>query len=153
AKDEKGPDLTRFGSRGWIEGFLRDPDGPSFFGRTPIHGMKAVQAEGEVVKALTEYVYALSGPADGGAELRKKGQALFEDKNCDTCHELDGKTEGEGPSLKDHAGAAWVRGVVMDPGSPLFFGEKNDMPAYGKKLTAEEVDRVSAWVAAQRDAK
>src|SRR5205085_1330161 len=107
----------------------RDPDGPSFFGRTPIHGMKAVAGEAEEVKALVEYVYSLSGARDVDAARSAKGQRLFGDKNCDTCHEIDGKTEGEGPSLKDHGAAAWVRGVVVDPGSPMFFGKDNDMPA------------------------
>jgi ubiquinol-cytochrome c reductase cytochrome b subunit len=115
--------------------------------------MKPVKVEEPVMKALTEYVYGLSGPPDLDAALAAQGKTEFEERNCDTCHELDGTTEGEGPMLWKHGAAPWVRKLLQDPASPLFYGEKNDMPAYGKKLTAEELDSLSAFVAAQRDAK
>ena len=43
------------------------PDGPAYFGTTPIHGMKAVSVHGPARRALLEYVYSLSEPPDADA--------------------------------------------------------------------------------------
>lgn len=152
-KDVKGPDLTFWNTRAWLGRFLRDPDGPSFFGKTKIHGMKPYKGPDDELKALVEFVYALNGAQDVNAELRARGEVLFGDKNCDTCHEMDGTTEGEGPNLKDRGTAAWVKGLLLKPDAPTYFGEKNDMPAFGKKMSAEELDQISAFIAAQREVK
>jgi ubiquinol-cytochrome c reductase cytochrome b subunit len=152
-KDVKGPDLTFWNTRAWLGRFLRDPDGPAFFGKTKIHGMKPYKGPDDELNALVEFVYALNGAQDVNAELRARGEALFGDKNCDTCHEMDGTTEGEGPNLKGRGTAAWVKGLLLKPDAPTYFGEKNDMPAFGKKMSDEELNQLSAFVAAQREVK
>jgi ubiquinol-cytochrome c reductase cytochrome b subunit len=148
-KDVKGPNLTGWASRRWLEAFLQDPNGPEFFGTTPVRGMKPVKGTDAERKALVEFIYSLSAPPDADRALAEEGKRLFEQRNCDTCHELDGKTEGEGPNLLGHATAEWVKRLLKEPGSPLFFGEKNDMPSFARKLTAEELDQVAGYVAAQ----
>lgn len=149
-KDVKGPELTGFGGRAWLTGFLLDPNGLKYFGRTKIHGMKALQAPPEDRRALVEYVYSLSGAKDVDAQLAQRGAGLFDQRNCVMCHELDGRTEGEGPNLKDHTAAPWVRGLLLAPDAAVYFGGDSDMPAFGKKLTGEELDNVAAFVAAQK---
>ena len=151
-KDQKGSDLSRFASRAWLDGFLRDPDAPRYFGKTKLHGMKPVNLPEPEMKALVEYVYSLGGDLKAETGLLAAGRKIFEDENCDTCHERDGKTEGEGPNLFRHASAGWVRGLLVDPGSVLYYSDGNDMPSFAKKLSAEELDKVSAFVASQRQA-
>lgn len=147
--DEKGPDLTRLWSRAWLTEFLKDPDSPRFYGRTKLKGsMKAVQLQPEPLADLVEYLISLGGPAAGAgldAARVQRGAALFEAENCDLCHERSGK-EGQGPGLKDYASLAFARAILHDPGAPELYGSKNDMPAFGKKLSAAEIDRLAAFL-------
>ena len=109
-----------------------------------------MQLQPEPLTDLIEYVYALSGASGVDAARATRGAAAFEDSNCDLCHERDGKTPGQGPSLGGYLSVAWTRALLSDPGSPLYYGSKNDMPAFGKKLTAAELDALTAFLQAQR---
>jgi hypothetical protein len=40
---------------------------------------------------------------------------------------------------------------MQDPASPLYYGSKNDMPVFGKKLAAGELDSLAAFLTAQRE--
>jgi ubiquinol-cytochrome c reductase cytochrome b subunit len=149
--DQKGPELTQFGSRAWLDGFLRNPDDPRYFGKTKIHDMKPVKLPAAEMKALVEYTLSLSGDPKADPALAAAGQKVFDQNHCVNCHERDGKTESEGPNLLGHGTAAWVRGVLVEPGSALNFSDDSDMPSFKRKLSAEELDRVAEFVAAQRD--
>jgi ubiquinol-cytochrome c reductase cytochrome b subunit len=158
-EDQKGPTLNRLFSRGYIEAFLRAPDSPAFFGKSPLRGgMKPVELVGPELTDLVEYVYSLAGTdTPAGANLKidaaraARGQVLFEEKNCDLCHERDGKTSGQGPNLLAYGSAAWLRAFLLAPGAATFYGEKNDMPAFGKKLSETELSRLVAFLLAQRE--
>lgn len=150
-EDQKGPDLTRWGSRRWISELITDPDNSRAFGHTKLKGgMKPVQLPPEPLADLVEYVYSLGAASGVDAARAKRGAALFEDGNCDLCHERDGKTSGQGPSLGGYLSVEWTRALLQNPGSPLYYGSKNDMPAFGKKLTAAELDALAAFLQAQR---
>jgi len=150
--EDKGPNLTALWSRAWLTEFLQAPDSPRFYGRTKLKGsMKAVALPAPELADLVEYVYSLGGgkgAVDAGRVQR--GALLFEDKNCDLCHERDGKTEGQGPNLFGYGTQAWARRLLEGPGSQLYYGDKNDMPAFEKKLAPIELDRIAAFLAAQR---
>lgn len=151
--DLRGPVLTGLYSRGSIAAFLQAPDAPTHFGSTPLAGaMKPVNLPAPELAELTEYLYGLSGPPDLNEEKRRRGEALFLDKNCDLCHERDGKTEGTGPNLLGFGSADWIRSVLVHPGSPLRYGDKNDMPAFGKKLEAAEIERLVLFLRAEQAA-
>ena len=152
-EDQKGPNLTQLWSRGWIEAFLRDPDSPAFYGNSKLRtAMRPVELAGPELADLVEYVYSLAGSRDVDAQRAARGQVLFEDKNCDLCHERDGKTSGQGPNLLGYGSEAWLRGLLLAPGSVTYFGDKNDMPAFGKKLSDGEIARLSAFLLTQRTA-
>ncbi len=149
--EQKGPDLTRWGTRRWISEVITDPDGPRAFGHTKLAGgMKPVQLDKEPLADLVEYLYSLGGARDADAARVQRGAVLFEDRNCDLCHERDGKTAGQGPGLGGYLSAEWTRALLKDPASPLYYGSKNDMPAFGKKLTAAELELLTAFLQAQR---
>lgn len=153
-EDQKGPDLTHWGSRPWIRALITDPDGAHAFGHTKLKGgMKVVQLPPEPLTDLVEYVYSLGGGNGIDAARAQRGAGLFEDQNCDLCHERDDKTSGQGPSLGGYLSAGWARALLSDPGSPLYYGKKNDMPAFAKKLTAAELDSLTALLQAQRQSR
>ena len=87
---------------------------------------------------------------DSIAPSIQRGEVLFTDLNCDICHERDGKTPGQGPNLGGYGQATWIRGLLQDPASPLYFGEKNDMPLFGKKLSKTELERLTLYLREQR---
>ena len=151
-KDQKGPDLTRLGARSWLAAFLRAPGSPRFFGHTKFaDSMKPVEATDAELLDLVEYVYTLSGETRGVDTARaRRGAALFEDRNCDLCHERDGKTDGQGPNLAGHLSAAWLRGLLLRPSSPLYYGDKNEMPSFATKLTDAEREKLVNFLAAQK---
>lgn len=149
--EQKGPDLTRWGSRRWIGEIITNPDGPRAFGHTKlVGGMKPVQLDKEPLADLVEYLYSLGGARDADPARVQRGAGLFEDRNCDLCHERDGKTAGQGPGLGGYLSVEWTRALLTDPASPLYYGSKNDMPAFGKKLTAPELDALAVFLQAQR---
>ncbi len=150
-EEQKGPNLSGVWSRAYLTAFLQAPESPRFYGRTKLKdGMKAVHAPQGDMADLVEYLYSLRGSDGVDAVRARRGALLFEDKNCDLCHERDGKTSGQGPNLFGYGSAAWARSLLVNPGSPLYFGEKNEMPAFGQKLTAKELDRLAAYLLAER---
>jgi len=149
AGGEKGPDLKAYNSRAWIRGFLTNPDGPLHMGPAKIDkGMRAVDGTPEEIDALVEFVYAETGAADADAARAGRGRDLLSPKDCDTCHDLDGEGENDGPNLKGRGTAKWVAAVIADAGHPLLFGDRNKMPKQRNKLTPDEIDEMTKFVLA-----
>src|SRR4029077_3809314 len=98
---DKAPDLKDYNSRAWIRGFLQNPDGPLHMGPAKVDkGMKPVEGTPEELDALTEYVYAETGAADGDPARAGHGRDLLTKTACATCHDFDGTGENDGPNLK-----------------------------------------------------
>ena len=151
AGGDKGPDLKNYNSRQWIRGFLADPDGPLYMGPAKIdRGMKPVGAAPEEMDALVEYIYAETGAADADASKAGRGRDLLSPSDCDTCHDLDGAGENDGPNLKGRGTQKWVAAVIADAGHPLLFGDRNKMPKFRGKLTQEEIDDLAKFVISQK---
>ncbi len=148
---DKGPDFKDYDSRAWIRGFLENPEAPLFMGTAKIDkGMKAVQGTPEEIDALTEMVYAETGAADADAARAARGRSLVAQKDCDTCHEIDGDGENAGPNLKGRGTLAWTEAIIADAGQGRLFGEKNKMPKFSGKLTPAEIEDLARFVIAQK---
>jgi ubiquinol-cytochrome c reductase cytochrome b subunit len=148
---EKGPDFKAYNSRAWIRGFLANPDGPLHMGPAKIEkGMRPVGAAPEEIDALVEYVYAETGATDVDASRAGRGRDLLSPSDCDTCHDFDGEGENDGPNLKARGTQKWVAAVIADGGHPLLFGDRNKMPKFRGKLTAQEIDDLARFVIGQR---
>lgn len=150
--EPRGPLLTGWSSRAWLTDFLRDPDGPRYFGRTKkLHLMKPVKPTGDELRALVEYLYSLGGGSFDAA-MAARGQAIFRRESCEDCHAVDGKTEGDGaPNLAGRGSVAWVARLVRDAGVGLYYDTKNEMPRFGPdKLSDAELDALTALLAAER---
>jgi mono/diheme cytochrome c family protein len=90
-----------------------------------------------------------AGLAHAGAQ---DGAQIFS-RSCARCHGASGHGDGEeAADLKTHPRdltkvrlpAARVTRVVHDGGAAV--GKSHDMPAFGGKLTAEEIAAVTAYV-------
>jgi ubiquinol-cytochrome c reductase cytochrome b subunit len=150
---DKGPDFKGYDSRAWIRGFLENPDGPLYMGPAKLDkGMKAVKGSPEEIDALVELIYAQTGAPDADQARAAHGRELLPQKDCDSCHELDGEGENSGPNLKGRGALAWVTAVIADAGHGRLFGEKNKMPKFEDKLTPAEIDDLARFVLAQKTA-
>ncbi len=151
---DKGPDFKGYDGRAWIRGFLANPDGPLFMGPAKIdRGMRPVEGTPEELDALVEMVYAQTGAPDADAAKAARGHDLIDQKDCDSCHEIDGEGENAGPNLKGRGTLRWVEAVIADAGQGRLFGEKNKMPKFAGKLTAAEIEDLARFVVAQRSAR
>jgi mono/diheme cytochrome c family protein len=112
--------------------------------------MKPVEGTPEEMDALVEYLDAETGATDGDAARAGRGRDLLSPHDCDTCHDFDGEGENDGPNLKGRGTLKWLAGVIADAGHPLLFGERNKMPKFRNKLTAEEVDELAKFVHRQK---
>ena len=142
-EEREGPEIgPGYNSRAWIREFLKNPDGPRFFGMMewkPESRMQPVQLEGEDLDAVVEFVYAQSGAMDAKQELAAKGQTLFDDGDCSDCHERDGTTAGSAPNLGGRGSVDTLAAFIADAGQPHFFGELNKMPKFSRpKLTEDD---------------
>jgi ubiquinol-cytochrome c reductase cytochrome b subunit len=148
---DKAPDFKDYNSRAWIRAFLENPEGPLFMGTAKIDkGMKPVQGTPDELDALVEMVYAQTGAPDADAARAAHGRELVEQKDCDTCHELDGDGENAGPNLKGRGTLAWIEAVIADAGQGRLFGEKNKMPKFAGKLAPAEIEDLARFVIAQK---
>jgi ubiquinol-cytochrome c reductase cytochrome b subunit len=147
---EKGPDLKGWGSRQWLTEFMHNPDAPTKMGPCKLEkGMKPVKASDEDIAALVEFVYAQSGAPDVDAGKADKGKALLSDLDCDSCHEIDGTSSGQGPNLGGHGTPDYVRAIIRDASAANLFGKRNRMPKFEGKLTAEQIEALARLVLGQ----
>ena len=150
--ERKAPDLDGWSSRAWLHAFLQAPQHERFYGATKIHGMKPVKVAGEELDALVEWLFAQGGPDGVDVARAARGREVFADAECESCHEVDGKTGGDGtPNLGERATAAWIKAFLSDPSDERFFGAKNQMPKFRGKLTDAELDALVTLLRAERN--
>jgi ubiquinol-cytochrome c reductase cytochrome b subunit len=154
---DKAPDFAGYGSRAWVSAVIRDARSTRFYGGTkhttemdPFPPSKLPDPE---LAAVVEYVVALAedpslGPIDRG--LAKRGEALFDEHDCTTCHETDGSMGNDGPNLRHRGTPTWVVSVIADPSQPRLFGENARMPKFGDKLDPAQIDQLASFVVGQR---
>ena len=150
AGEARAPALDGWSSRTWIAGMLATPDDARYYGPTKIHGMKPFTGDPTAARALTEYLFAEGGGAGIDETLRQQGEALLKSKDCDECHEHDGKSAGAGPNFGGRGSPEWIRAFLADPSAPRFFGKKNEMPKFADKLSSAEIDALAGLLAQER---
>jgi ubiquinol-cytochrome c reductase cytochrome b subunit len=144
---KEAPDLKGYNTRAWLESFLRNPESPLFMGGAKIErGMNPVEGTDAELRSLTELVYAQTGADDADQTLVDAAEALFSEKDCDTCHDRDGSSENTGPNLKGRGTLPYLIDVISDASSPRLFGKKNKMPRFGGKLSPENIGELAHFV-------
>jgi ubiquinol-cytochrome c reductase cytochrome b subunit len=149
----EGPDLGDYNSRAWIRAFLQDPQSPLYMGaaKKPVKGgMKPVTVPPDELAALTEFVYAQSGPGDADATLARKGEALYSQRNCDSCHEIEPGRDSDAPNLYRRGSLEYVSRIIETASRPELYGERSKMPRFGGKLTKDQITALATFVRGSR---
>jgi ubiquinol-cytochrome c reductase cytochrome b subunit len=149
--DRKGPLIgAGYGSRAHIRGFLQDPSGDVYFGRTKLaktdKAMKPVEQTGRDLDALVEMVYAETGDKAVDAALVARGVELF-DEVCSDCHEREaGKDSEPGPNFAGRGTVASLASFLAAPDAPVHFGERNEMPAFDDEISEADRRALAEWL-------
>jgi mono/diheme cytochrome c family protein len=162
--ETKGPLLHGFGTREWIERFLRNPDAPNLYGGTVLEtGMEPFEGDEEELKALVAWLGSLSsrhGLEVATAEVLAEGRKVFEAHECTECHHppeirpghKDYDFEAFGPDLAGYLSAEWVRGLIRYSAHPAYYGGaleasdlENAMPAF-EDLSDDELGLLVNWL-------
>ena len=137
-KEPKGPELTGYGSRAWIRQMLRDPDSPRLYGRTKIEGMESfAKLDASALMRVVNLVYDRRKP-DAVPIAEHPDAALIEELECDHCHEFGEWESYEGPSLQGYMSQTWLRRLIDNPGDEALFGQDNEMPVFGRRISLED---------------
>jgi ubiquinol-cytochrome c reductase cytochrome b subunit len=76
--------------------------------------------------------------------------AVLINQNCLTCHLVDGIGGVEGPELS-HVGRKYdAASIAKRVNNPVDVKPDAEMPAFGGKLTAAQIQTIAAWLAAKR---
>jgi ubiquinol-cytochrome c reductase cytochrome b subunit len=145
-KEPSGPELTGYRSKAWLRQVLRDPDSHRMFGLSKVYGMDsyATVPDADLAK-LVDYLYALRLPEPPTAEAAGVVE-LLDTHECGKCHDFEDDYGLEGPALFRYGSQSWVRAVVADPGADHLYGKANTMPKFGERLSASDVDAVTAFL-------
>jgi cytochrome c oxidase subunit II len=96
----------------------------------------------------------------GGLSLAQQGRALYEKRDCGSCHEGSGPSQGRGPSLAKLYGQrrqlqsgqsvvaddAYLRNVLYYPNEYALAGWQQSMPSYKGTLSESDVLAINAYV-------
>jgi len=150
-KDRKGPIIAAgHGSRATIKAFLLAPNSDAFYGRTKLgkseDAMKAVELPANDIDDLVELLYAESGASDIDKAKVERGKATFGGA-CTDCHSLDaGTAGGSGPGLAGWKSRDWFVQFIGNPKSPIYLGDKSEMPRFDHELTIVERDILAEYL-------
>jgi ubiquinol-cytochrome c reductase cytochrome b subunit len=157
----KGPIIgPGHGNRAWLKGFLVDPSGSAYYGRTKLvhteNAMKPVTMSAAQLDDLTELLYAQSGATDVDAAKRIRGQTIF-DEACTDCHSLDeGVGGGSGPGLGALGSRDYYVSYISNPGRAAHMASMAEMPRFDRELSIVDRDALAGYLvwlrtATQRD--
>ena len=153
--ERKAPDLAGLFSLDWVKEQIRDPDQPRRFGATKLKGKMDTfgrRLAPERIEALARFVHARRDPARADADpALDEGRRAFRRVGCAECHALAPGEAKDGPNLHDYGSDRYLRALLEDPGSPLFFGGLNGMPALRGRLAPADIDAVMAYLRTLQD--
>jgi cytochrome c oxidase cbb3-type subunit 3 len=118
----------------------------------PSFGLRGILSDAQIRNAV-QYVLQLSGRPHG-AEAANAGRAVYAGAgNCGDCHGPDGRGNPDygAPDLTRNV---WNSGA--DPQAlytTIYFGQHRIMPAWGGKLTLEQIRALATYVYAASQAK
>ena len=150
----KAPRLDGYLSESWLFRLLQNPDDVAFFGHGKVkggmesyHGLE--EAKVAALAAFLAHLRDADVPESEWPQGLQRGRELFRQVGCDSCHSLTRGGAGLAPNLAGYGGERWLRGLLADPASPLYFGRRSDMPSFGSRLTAEQLSDVVAYLQGQ----
>jgi ubiquinol-cytochrome c reductase cytochrome b subunit len=153
ALDGKGggeaPDLTGYLTPAWLQGVIRTPRDPRYFGATKLDDMPPLEREHwSKLPALAAFVRA-QDPAMRprlDPKLVEQGDAAYFELECHGCHPVKPGEVGSAPNLAGYGTAEWLREFLKAPAADRFYGELNDMPHYEGELAPDELDALVVFL-------
>ena len=166
------PDLSGWGTAGWVRAMLLAPDSPALFGLTAFKGKmpsyvfpptdpeaaKVFSAMAEAdQKAIADF---LAGEADENpaGDHDAPGAKLIAQR-CTTCHLFRGKSDdatSTAPELEGWGSTDWIRAQIANPGTNVTYRPASmspeltgHMPRYDDKLTPKDIDLLARFVRAR----
>lgn len=129
----------------WLAGHIEDPE-------MIVPGLrKAPAPPGErEVAAMIAYVRKLSRASYPGFDARTETAASVYARFCIGCHVVDGEGGSDGPELSSIGAkhdAAFLARLIADPES---VNPDAEMPSFGRRLTAAELEAIAAYLAARK---
>jgi quinol-cytochrome oxidoreductase complex cytochrome b subunit/cytochrome c553 len=129
----------------WIASHVNDPEMIAPGLREPPSAVTQREAA-----ALIAYVHRLSRqPYPGFPEATERAAAVFA-RYCVGCHIIDGDGGKDGPELSrigSKHDAATLRRWIIDPEA---VDPDAEMPSFGKRLSPEQLDAISEYLAARK---
>ncbi|MGE0708904.1 MAG: cytochrome b N-terminal domain-containing protein [Planctomycetota bacterium] len=149
---EQGPKLAGYLSLTWLKGVIRQPRHEDYFGRTKIDDMPEMTEPAALadLPRIALYVRSLDPTVRGldPAEVAA-GRAAYVKQGCMGCHKTEPvareKASDLGANLAGYGSPAWLKAFLKDPGSPLFYCDANEMPAYAE-LSEQELDALVVYL-------
>jgi ubiquinol-cytochrome c reductase cytochrome b subunit len=158
-------DLKDFGTRAWVRGLLENPQSPKYFGKVPqCDGMAEWKKSSKLSKQQLDDVADFVGlfaqvtpdltPDEwlSRDEVAKHpGLEPFQ-KECGTCHVIDGLSEGgtrDAPKLFGYGSPQWITRMIQKPGAPDTYGyleNKDQMPSMADQLTDNDVKTIVRYL-------
>jgi ubiquinol-cytochrome c reductase cytochrome b subunit len=134
-------------SRGaeWIAGHVVDPEMITPGLREP-----PVYREEREVAAIVAYVRRLSRAGYPTVPAETQAAAAIYVRYCVGCHTVDGDGGKDGPDLSkvgSKRDLATIRRIITDPSSVKADAE---MPAFGKRLTPQQLESIAGYLAARK---
>lgn len=129
----------------WLAGHVTDPEMIAPGLRVP----PATVHEREVA-AIVAYVRRISRQSFPSVDPATQTSAAIYARHCVGCHVIDGEGGDDGPELTrigSKHDMPTLRRWIADPEA---VNPDAEMPAFGKRLTAEELDTIAAWLAARK---
>jgi ubiquinol-cytochrome c reductase cytochrome b subunit len=93
---------------------------------------------------------------DRGRTLAVEGDwaGAINGTSCVDCHSTIGESfaevsddDADGyPNLSGYGSSAWLKSFLSKPGAGQHYGEKNQMPAYAKRMTPSEMELLVRWL-------
>jgi ubiquinol-cytochrome c reductase cytochrome b subunit len=132
----------------WLLAHVADPETITpGMRKPPAGGMNPSQA-----RSVLSYMRKFRGGGGIGPQLTDENRtvALVYGRYCANCHSIDGEGGNQGPDLTragEKRDAKWLRDWITDPEA---MDELADMPAFGDRLTPEELTAIANYLAGRK---
>jgi ubiquinol-cytochrome c reductase cytochrome b subunit len=131
-------------SDNWLAAHIADPEMIAAGIRQP-----PATIESDNKAMLAALARLRSGPAPELPAAERQAVSLFS-QHCFTCHTLDGAGGNQGPNLTGVGRKYDAASIAARVTEPLNVKPDAEMPAFGDKMTAAEINALAAWLAAHK---
>jgi ubiquinol-cytochrome c reductase cytochrome b subunit len=128
----------------WIASHVADPE-------MIVPGLRpAPQTNDRDTKAILVAIARLRSEAPPAMDAATAQATVLFNRNCSSCHKIGGVGGTGGPKLDTVGTKLDVATIARRVVDPVSVQPDAEMPAFGKKLTPEEIDVIAKWLATHK---